>query len=71
MLDNRRESLVGDVASFYLPYAEHAIRLRPDSRLIVLKRRWQQFSDRWAEGRGFRKYFGFLQLWHICLPNHF
>lgn len=34
----RSESILGDVASFYLPYAEHAIEFSPEVRMVCLKR---------------------------------
>ena len=34
----RKERLVGDVASFYLPYLEEAIRLEPEIRILALRR---------------------------------
>ena len=38
ILDTRKERFVGDVASFYLPYVEEAIRFDPGVRIICLKR---------------------------------
>jgi hypothetical protein len=38
ILANRREPIVGDVASFYLPYVEDIFRLEPNVRIICLKR---------------------------------
>lgn len=38
MFQRRAEPIIGDVASFYLPYVEEAIRLEPGIRLICLKR---------------------------------
>src|SRR5262245_55888342 len=32
------DGVVGDVASFYLPYAEMAIAIEPDVRIVCLKR---------------------------------
>jgi hypothetical protein len=38
ILDAGKETLVGDVASFYLPYVEEAIRFDAEIRLVCLKR---------------------------------
>lgn len=38
ILETTKERLVGDVASFYLPYAEEAIQCEPDIRIVCLKR---------------------------------
>lgn len=38
ILDTRGERFVGDVATFYLPYAEEAIHFDPEIRIICLKR---------------------------------
>ncbi len=38
MLRTRAEPVVGDVASFYLPYVGEAIRIWPDLRVICLRR---------------------------------
>ena len=38
MLDARREPVVGDVASFYLPYVEEAVALEPSIRIVCLTR---------------------------------
>ncbi|MBC7078735.1 MAG: class I SAM-dependent methyltransferase, partial [Synergistales bacterium] len=35
---SRRAEIVGDVASFYLPYVEDAIALEPAIRIVCLKR---------------------------------
>lgn len=52
ILDTRTERFVGDVATFYLPYAEEAIRFDPEIRIVCLKRpeeevvaRFSQFLD--------------------------
>ena len=37
-LERRREPIVGDVATYYLPYVEEAIKLRPEIRIVCLKR---------------------------------
>jgi len=38
LLANRREPLVGDVATFYLPHAEQAIEAFPEIRIVCLER---------------------------------
>ena len=38
MLDARQEPVVGDVASFYLPYIEEAVALEPSIRIVCLTR---------------------------------
>ncbi|NUQ65215.1 MAG: class I SAM-dependent methyltransferase, partial [Pirellulales bacterium] len=38
ILETRSERFVGDVASFYLPYVEEAIRAEPGIRIVCLKR---------------------------------
>ena len=38
ILQTRRERWVGDVASFYLPYVEEAIRFDDGIRIVCLKR---------------------------------
>ncbi|MCX7424709.1 MAG: hypothetical protein NTW96_03630 [Planctomycetia bacterium] len=38
MLDARQEPVVGDVASFYLPYVEEAVALEPSIRIVCLTR---------------------------------
>jgi len=37
-LDTFKERFVGDVATFYLPYVEEAIRFDPEIRIVCLKR---------------------------------
>ncbi|MBW3600963.1 MAG: hypothetical protein KY475_27320, partial [Planctomycetes bacterium] len=34
----RRERLIGDVASFYLPYVEEALEAEPELRVVCLRR---------------------------------
>src|SRR5262245_3459710 len=37
-LARRKTPITGDVASFYLPYVEHAVAIAPDIRIVCLER---------------------------------
>jgi len=45
ILDAREAPLIGDVAAFYLPYVEEAIRLEPQIRILCLKRPRQEVVE--------------------------